>query len=210
MGIAEATLVAEPAAVYLRMVTREDALNLALAALHGHVAAHRAKAADAGRLLVLPRARLEAVLRRGQSAHRAELDRVARERPAVGLVLEGRDHRQGAAVDRAQLFVTCNFLREARAAEAHDAALAVERDRGRDRDRLLETALAEGHARLAGAVGKLKSCSAHSPPLSQTGQSSGWLSSKNSIVALWPAAACFDVPAVRTTMPSSTGVVQPV
>ena len=52
-----------------------------------------------GHVLDLPRPRLEAVLRRGQRADRAELDHVAGERRAVGLVLERRDHRLRAAVD---------------------------------------------------------------------------------------------------------------
>ena len=55
---------------------------------------------------------------------------------------------------------------------------------------------------------KVMSCSGHSPPLSQTGQSSGWLISRNSTTAfcalftrsLW----------VCTTIPSLTGVEQPV
>ena len=52
------------------------------------------------------------------------------------------------------------------------------------------------------------SCSGHSPPLSQTGQSSGWLTSRNSTTALW---ACFDlVGRVWTTIPSRTGVEQEV
>src|SRR5205814_2704991 len=42
--------------------------------------------------------------------------------------------------------------REARAAVAEDAALAVERDRRADRDRLVEGALREDHPRVAGAV----------------------------------------------------------
>src|SRR5207253_3587893 len=103
-------------------------------------------------VLDLPRARLEAVLRRGEGADGAELDDVAGERRPVGLVLEGRDQRLRAAVARDQLAVLGDRLREARAAVAEDAALAVEGDRRRDRDRLLEGALGEGHARVAGPV----------------------------------------------------------
>ena len=52
------------------------------------------------------------------------------------------------------------------------------------------------------------SCSGHSPPLSQTGQSSGWLTSRNSTTALW---ACFTWSViVWTTIPSRTGVEQEV
>ncbi len=79
-----------------------------------------------------------------------QLDHVAGEGRAVRLVLEGRDHRVGAAVARDQLPVLGDLLGEARAAVAEDAALAVERDRRRDRDRLLERALREGHPRVAG------------------------------------------------------------
>src|SRR5205085_6156075 len=80
-----------------------------------------------------------------------ELGDVAGEAAAVRLVLEGGDHRLRAAVDRDELAVLGDGLREPRAAVAEDAALAVERDRGRDRDRLVEGALREGHPRPAGA-----------------------------------------------------------
>src|SRR5450756_343216 len=53
-------------------------------------------------------------------------------------------------------------------------------------------------------------CRGHSPPLSQTGQSSGWLISRNSI---WPAcafSAIGEVCWVLTAMPSLTVVVQEV
>src|SRR5215207_6668709 len=48
------------------------------------------------------------------------------------------------------------------------------------------------------------SCSGHSPPLSQTGQSSGWLISRNSTTAR--CATCTRSVRVCTTMPSLTGV----
>ena len=55
----------------------------------------------------------------------------------------------------------------------------------------------------------VRSWSGHSPPLSQTGQSSGWLTRMNSSVELWPSAAAGEVCAVRTTMPSVAVRVQP-
>ena len=55
---------------------------------------------------------------------------------------------------------------------------------------------------LPGPQRKVRSCSGHSPPLSQTGQSSGWLTRMNSSVASWPSAALSEVCAVWTTMPS--------
>src|SRR5205823_6969439 len=106
---------------------------------------------DGREVLDLPRARLEAVLRRGQGADRTELNHVAGERRPVGLVLERRDQRLGAAVERDELAVLGDALGEARAPVAEDAALPVEGDRRRDRDRLVEGALGEGHARVARA-----------------------------------------------------------
>ena len=55
----------------------------------------------------------------------------------------------------------------------------------------------------------VRSCSGHSPPLSHTGQSSGWLTRMNSSVAFWPSAASALVCAVRTTRPSCAVSVQP-
>jgi hypothetical protein len=55
----------------------------------------------------------------------------------------------------------------------------------------------------------VRSWSGHSPPLSQTGQSSGWLTRMNSSVAFWPCAALAEVCAVFTTIPSCAVSVQP-
>src|ERR671917_124286 len=55
---------------------------------------------------------------------------------------------------------------------------------------------------------KEMSCSGHSPPLSHTGQSSGWFTSRNSTIAF---CACFTrSEVVITTMPSFTGIEQAV
>ena len=51
-------------------------------------------------------------------------------------------------------------------------------------------------------------CSGHSPPLSQTGQSSGWLISSSSITPCCALSAASDVCCVRTTMPSVQAMVQ--
>ena len=106
-----------------------------------------AAGADGRHVLDLPRPRLEAVEGRRERADGAELDHVPGEDRAVRLVLEGRDLGARAAVPRDQLAVLGDLLREARAAVAEDAALAVERDQRRDRDRLVERELREGHAR---------------------------------------------------------------
>ncbi len=51
-------------------------------------------------------------------------------------------------------------------------------------------------------------CSGHSPPLSQTGQSSGWLTSSISMMPRCAFSATCEVSWVRTTMPSVQVVVQ--
>ncbi len=51
-------------------------------------------------------------------------------------------------------------------------------------------------------------CSGHSPPLSQIGQSSGWLMSSSSITPCWALSATGEVRCVLTTMPSATVMVQ--
>ncbi len=51
-------------------------------------------------------------------------------------------------------------------------------------------------------------CSGHSPPLSQTGQSRGWLMSRSSITPFWAFSATGEVRWVFTTMPSVHVMVQ--
>ncbi len=51
-------------------------------------------------------------------------------------------------------------------------------------------------------------CSGHSPPLSHTGQSSGWLISRNSMLPRCAFSATGDVTWVLTTMPAATSIVQ--
>ena len=143
--VGEPALVAEPAAVDLRMVARQHARHLALPRRRPGVAAHRAEAADRRDVLDLPGARAEAVDRRGERAHGTQLDDVAGEMGAVRLVLERGDVRVGAAVQRHELSVLRDLLGEAGAAVAEDATLAVERDQRGDRNWLVERALGVGH-----------------------------------------------------------------
>src|SRR5487761_206365 len=98
MGEREAALVADPALVDLRVVAGENSLHLALAHRRVDVAADGAHAAHRRHVLDLPRAPFDPVLRRQERADRTELRDVARERTAVWLVLERRDHRHRAAV----------------------------------------------------------------------------------------------------------------
>jgi hypothetical protein len=54
----------------------------------------------------------------------------------------------------------------------------------------------------------VRSCSGHSPPLSHTGQSSGWLANSSSSTPSW---ACFTwAVVVRTTISGCTAVLQAV
>jgi hypothetical protein len=150
MGVAAA--IAQPAVVDGRVVARQHPRHLSLADGRVGVAADRALAADGGHVLDLPRPAAEAVRGRGQCADRAQLGHVARELAVVGPVLERRDDRVRAAVLGHQLRVAGHALGEAGAAIAEDAALTVELDQRRDRDRLLRRALGQRHARVAGAV----------------------------------------------------------
>ena len=50
-------------------------------------------------------------------------------------------------------------------------------------------------------------CNGHSPPLSQTGQSSGWLTSNSSITPRCAFSATVEVNCVFTIIPGSTGIV---
>ncbi len=147
----EPALVAEPAVIHLGVVPGEDPRDVALAGRRPGVAPDRAEPADGRDVVDLPWPRAEAVGRREERADRAELGHVAGEVRAVGLVSEGRDHRLRAAVRGHELKILGDVLGEARAAVAEDAALAVERDGRRDRDRLVERPLREVHARRAGA-----------------------------------------------------------
>ncbi len=51
-------------------------------------------------------------------------------------------------------------------------------------------------------------CSGHSPPLSHTGQSSGWLMSRSSITPCWAFSATGEVACVFTSMPSVSSIAQ--
>ena len=61
---------------------------------------------------------------------------------------------------------------------------------------------------IPGPQPKVMSCSGHSPPLSHTGQSSGWFTSRNSTTPRW--AVFTRSVSVCTTIPSLTAVEQPV
>src|SRR6185312_15066363 len=82
---------------------------------------------------------------------RAELDDVAAERRHIRMAVVGADEGVVAALEEHQLVVLGDLLREAHAAVAEDAALAVDRHEWRDLQWLLEVALGLDHARPARA-----------------------------------------------------------
>src|SRR5215207_8754440 len=133
------------------MVAREHAHDAVVAHRQLDVALRRAVRADRSRALDVPRARAEAVGPRGERADRAELDDVAAERADVGVPVEGGHIRVRAALGQDQLVVLGDLLREAHAAVAEDAALAVDRDQRRELERLAEVALGFDEARRARA-----------------------------------------------------------
>ena len=71
--------------------------------------------------------------------------------PTYGMAVERRDVRVRAALGEDQLVVLGDLLREAHAAVAEDAALAVDRDQRRQLERLAEVALGLDEARRARA-----------------------------------------------------------
>ena len=149
--VGEAALVAQPAVVDLVVVAREHAHHALVADGQLDVALRGAERADGAGALDVPRARAEAVRARGERADRAQLDDVAAERRDVRVPVEGADERVRAALEQDQLVVLGDLLREAHAAVAEDAALAVDRDQRRELERLLEVALGLDEARGAGA-----------------------------------------------------------
>ncbi len=101
--------------------------------------------------LEVPRPGAEAVRRRRERAHRADLDDVARE--VRGERVRGVGDHLGVVPTSPERDerITRDLVREASAAAALDAPLAVQQHEIRDRDRLLPVALLLDEARLARA-----------------------------------------------------------
>ena len=213
LGVAEreAVLVADPLLVDLGVVAGEATHHLAATVVDADRGTAGVVLGDTRRGDEVEGARAEAVVGRGQRADRADLDRVAGEVALEGLALVDRDLLHRAALGEGDERVTGDLLGEAGAARAEDAALAVEQDLGGDVDRLGEGALEPPRSAKRLSPRPLLMawfCRGHSPPLSQTGQSSGWLMSRNSMMPCCALSATSLVAWVLTTMPSATGSVQ--
>ena len=148
-GVREAREVGEPALLHLvvRVRPARDPRDLALARGQLHVGAGGVVAADRGGVGDVPGPRDEAVRDARQRADGAEVDDVAGEAALVVVAREGADLAAGAAVLHDQRAVLGDVLAEADAAEARDAALAVERDERREVEGLREVALGLDEAR---------------------------------------------------------------
>ena len=150
---AEALLVGKPAPVDRVAVDAHEAQHAVARRLDRDARADGVDDAGGLDLFEIPRAGLEAIRLRGERTHRADLHRVATEVRRERIVGEGVDLGEVAPSLEVDQRVTSHLLREARAAIAQDATLAVEVDEIADRDGLFEVALLFDEARLARAVG---------------------------------------------------------
>ncbi len=145
--VGEAALVAQPAVIDPGVLARQHAHDALVAHREGDIALGGAQRADRAGVLDIPGPGAEAVGTRGERADGAQLDDVAAERRDVRMAVEGRDVGVRAALEQHQLVVLGDLLREAHAAVAEDAALAVDRDQRRELQRLDEVALGLDEAR---------------------------------------------------------------
>ncbi len=152
--VGETALVAEPTVVDRIRVDAEQPGEAVLRRLHGDPAPDRAGGAGRLDLIEVPGPRREAIGRRGQRAHRADLHRVAAEVGLEGLGGEGGDLDRLAAAREVDLRLAGHLGREAGAAGALDTALAVEQHEVGDGDGLLEVPLLLDESALARAVGQ--------------------------------------------------------
>src|SRR5215471_7796262 len=136
-AVVEPTDIAHPVAVDVRIQPRgepDEPRSFGPFGLRfqprGRIAAFGAPRADGihGNRVV-PRARLEAVITRGDRADRTHVHQVARDERVHAFFLEGRDFAAVPAIDDVDLRVAVHVAHEADAARAQNAALAVEHER---------------------------------------------------------------------------------
>ena len=136
--VLEPSAIADPAVVDVVVLMRGDPDQLPAPLPHRHVAADRAPGAHRLRVVHVPGAGLEAPHARGESADGAEVDDVPADRRLQRLVeLAGDEGADAPLVDR-QLLLPGDLVVVAGAPVAEHAALPVEGDPLRERDRLLE------------------------------------------------------------------------
>ena len=145
--------IGEPGGVHRVVAARRDAVEHALTTRDGGVHADRGLGVDARRLLEEPHAHLEAEVRRGQRADRADVHRVERVIVLELLARVARERAVAAAVHEAEHVVLRDLLAEANAARTEDAALVIERDTRPELGALGLHVLLLDEARVAAAVG---------------------------------------------------------
>src|SRR5256885_8925669 len=138
VGVLEAAAFAYPALVDLVVLVRCDPDQLPAALPLRHAASDRAPGADGRRMRHVPRPRLEAPHARREGTDGTQVDDVAAEDGLEGLVELAGDEGLHAALVGRQLLLPRDLVVVPRAAVAQHAALAVERNLVRERDRLLE------------------------------------------------------------------------
>ena len=193
------------------VIAGEAAKHLAAAVIGALRAAGRTVLAHTRRADQVERPRLEAVARSGERTHRADLHDVGGEVGLEGLVGVDRDLLQRAALEELDERVAGDLQRR-NGCSGRRARSA----RGRAGPRL-EIGIGFSYVRLISwkrdsprPLDIAWFCRGHSPPLSQTGQSSGWLISSISIVPCCALSATAEVCCVFTTMSAETVVVQAV
>ena len=147
----EATLVAQPRVVHVEVVASEVADDIAPAKIDPKVAPARAVRADRVARLQIERAGGEPVRACGEGPHRADLDRVARERRTEVLARGDRDLFGGTPVEQLDETVAGYLVAEPSAPRAKHAPLPVERNQRGKRQRLAIGALGFDVAGLARA-----------------------------------------------------------
>ncbi len=150
----EPALVAQPAVVDRVDVDAQQAGQPVGGRLHRHPAAERTGGAGRLDLVEIPRTGREPVGRRGQRPDRADLHRVAGEVGGERQLGERADLDVLPPADEVDLGLAGHLVREAGAAAALDAPLAVEQHQLGDRHRLLEVALLLDEPGLPGPVGE--------------------------------------------------------
>ena len=150
----EPALVAQPTVVDRFRVDPEQPGQTVGGGLHGHPAPDRAGRAGRLDLVQVPRSSREAVGRRGQGAHRADLHGVATEVGGERLGRERRHLHPLAATGKVDLGFAGHLGGEPGAARALDTPFTIQQHQVRNGDRLLEVALLLNEAALARPVGQ--------------------------------------------------------
>ena len=130
----QAVRIRHPARVHLVVLARGDAVDLVAAGPDGDVGAGAAVHVDGRGFLEEPDAHLEAEVVGGQRADRADVGGVERVVGIQQAVRMDGERGVGAALGEAEHRIAGDFVHEADAAAAHDAALVVEPDARADID----------------------------------------------------------------------------